>query len=87
MVVIDWHLPLKDGVDGMSEKDAPIVSQPGEGEIVRIPLGRDIVIKASGAETAGRIRSSSSPPLSVASGRSHTCTKARKRVGMSSRVN
>jgi quercetin dioxygenase-like cupin family protein len=39
--------------DGMSEKGAPIVSQPGEGEIIRIPLGRDIVIKASGRETGG----------------------------------
>jgi quercetin dioxygenase-like cupin family protein len=37
----------------MTESDAPIVSQPGEGEIVRIPLGRDIVIKASGPETRG----------------------------------
>jgi hypothetical protein len=38
--------------DGMSS-DAPIVSQPGDGEIVRIPLGRDIVIKANGRETGG----------------------------------
>lgn len=33
--------------------DAPIVSQPGEGEIVRIPLGRDIVIKVDGRDTGG----------------------------------
>jgi mannose-6-phosphate isomerase-like protein (cupin superfamily) len=39
--------------DGMRQKDTPTVSQPGEGEIVRIPLGRDIVIKASGPETGG----------------------------------
>jgi mannose-6-phosphate isomerase-like protein (cupin superfamily) len=37
----------------MSEREAPIVSQPGEGEIIRIPLGRDIVVKATGPETGG----------------------------------
>jgi hypothetical protein len=43
----EQHLTREDGMSS----DAPIVSQPGESEIVRIPLGRDIVIKVNGRET------------------------------------
>jgi quercetin dioxygenase-like cupin family protein len=46
----EHHLTVE---DGMSQSDAPNVSQPGEGEIIRIPLGRDIVIEATGRETGG----------------------------------
>jgi hypothetical protein len=46
----EHHLTVE---DGMSQSDAPIVSQPGEGEIIRIPLGREIVIKATARETGG----------------------------------
>jgi mannose-6-phosphate isomerase-like protein (cupin superfamily) len=37
----------------MTQSDTPILSQPGQGEIIRIPLGRDILIKATGRETGG----------------------------------
>jgi hypothetical protein len=70
----------------MSESGGPIVSQPGQGEIVRIPLGRDIVIKASTHETGGAYSILEFTAPSAASGRSHICTVARKRVGTSSRV-